>query len=96
MTLTKKLWAKAHCGRQPGSDWLRNSAAVVLLLLCTGCELITMARFSYDDATASYTWSSEARETVVPFTLVDNHIILPVRVNGSEPLNFVRRHPSTV
>lgn len=89
MTLTKKLWAKTHCGRQPGSDWLRNSAAVVLLLLCTGCELITMARFSYDDATASYTWSSEAREAVVPFTLVDNHIILPVRVNGSKPLNFV-------
>ncbi|MEH6587114.1 MAG: aspartyl protease family protein [Halioglobus sp.] len=48
-----------------------------------------MARFVYDNAVSSYSWTSPQQQTTVPFTLIDNHIILPVQVNGSETMSFV-------
>ncbi|QFU76856.1 PDZ domain-containing protein [Halioglobus maricola] len=68
---------------------IRVLLAALLCSLATGCELVTMARFSYDNATAPHSWHNGTGTTTVPFSLVDNHIILPVRVNDSAPLNFV-------
>jgi hypothetical protein len=48
-----------------------------------------MAQFSYANATATHHWLDQATTTTVHFELVDDHIILPVSVNSSEPLNFV-------
>jgi hypothetical protein len=59
------------------------------MFLCGGCQLMDMARFSYDNARSSYSWAAGKHETTVPFTVIDNHVILPVRVNGGEPMNFV-------
>jgi Aspartyl protease len=65
------------------------TAAVVLVLLLSGCQLTSMARFAYENARAVHSWTGPARHTSVAFTLVDNHILLPVRINGGEPMNFV-------
>ena len=62
---------------------------MALLLCLSGCQLVEMARFSYANAKSTHEWANDQLTTTVPFTLVDDHIILPVRVNGSEPLNFV-------
>lgn len=61
----------------------------LLLLTCSGCQLTDMVRFAYDNANSTHSWAGENRKTTVPFTMIDNHIILPVSINGSEPLNFV-------
>lgn len=72
------------------SRHINGLLALVALLAClNGCQFIDMAKFSYANATATQQWAGAERTTTVPFKLVDNHIILPVRVNGSEPLNFV-------
>jgi predicted aspartyl protease len=68
---------------------LGSLCLVPLLFAISGCELASFARVAYANANSSYQWSGDQRVTTVPFKLIDNHIILPVRVNGSEPLNFV-------
>jgi hypothetical protein len=62
---------------------------MALLLCLSGCQLVEMARFSYANSKSTHEWANDQLTTSIPFTLVDDHIILPVRVNGSEPLNFV-------
>ena len=59
------------------------------LLSLSGCQLLDMASFSYTNATSEHAWAGSERVTSVPFELVNNHIIVPVSINGSEPLNFV-------
>jgi hypothetical protein len=59
------------------------------IFLLGGCQLADMARFSLANATASHDWSDETHMTTMRFSLVDDHIVVPVSVNGSEPLNFV-------
>ena len=69
-----------------------NFRLLLAVILCTqaaGCDFATMARFSYDNATAPHKWQDDSNTTTVPFTLVDNHIILPVTLNGGEPMKFV-------
>jgi predicted aspartyl protease len=77
---TTRTLATAFVGRLLGA---------LLLLSVSACQIADMARFSYANANATHQWTSAELTTTVPFTLIDNHIILPVRVNGSEPLNFV-------
>jgi predicted aspartyl protease len=62
---------------------------VLVIFMVGGCQLADVARFTYANATATHQWAGESQTTTLPFELVDDHIILPVRVNGSEPLNFV-------
>lgn len=69
--------------------WLRSGCTAALMVLASGCQLLDMASFSYANANSTHHWATDARTTTVAFTMVDNHIILPVSINGSEPLNFV-------
>ena len=62
---------------------------MAMALYLSGCQLVEMARFSYANTKATHQWANDQLSTTIPFTLVDDHIILPVRVNGSESLNFV-------
>jgi hypothetical protein len=48
-----------------------------------------MAQFTYANASATHRWVDESRSTTLPFEMVDDHIVLPVSVNGSAPLNFI-------
>ncbi len=59
------------------------------LMSLGGCQLLDMARFTYTNATSEHAWAGSEHITSVPFELVNNHIIVPVSINGSEPLNFV-------
>jgi predicted aspartyl protease len=59
------------------------------LVLLGGCQLADMAQFVYANANAVHSWEGEVKTTSLPFELVDDHIVLPVAVNGSEPLDFV-------
>ncbi|MFT7287374.1 MAG: hypothetical protein ACI87W_001488 [Halieaceae bacterium] len=68
---------------------LRLSLLLISMILSGGCQLADMAQFTYANATATHHWDGEARTTSLAFELVDDHIVLPVRVNGSKPLNFV-------
>ena len=69
--------------------WITSVFAVAAISLLGGCQLADMARFSYANATAAHSWVSEARTTTVRFEMVDDHIVVPVSVNRSEPLHFV-------
>jgi len=75
--------------RKAPLQWAWLVSGIALAILVSGCQLADMARFSYANATATRHWANSLHSTSVPFTLIDNHIILPVRVNGSESLNFV-------
>ncbi len=68
------------------SRLLLSAAALVFI---SGCQLVDMAKFSYANAHSTHRWSGAQETTAIPFRLIDNHIILPVSINGSEPLNFV-------
>jgi hypothetical protein len=63
--------------------------ALASMVLLSGCQLADMAQFSYANAVATHRWADDARSTTVHFELIDDHIVLPVSINGSEPLNFV-------
>lgn len=69
--------------------WLQWVCAAALMFFLGGCQVADMVQFSYANATASHHWVDEATSTTVHFELVDDHIIVPVAVNGSEPLSFV-------
>lgn len=71
------------------SYWAGRLLTAFLVLSVSACQIVDMARFSYANGNATHRWANTEGTTSVPFTLIDNHIILPVRVNGSEPLNFV-------
>ncbi len=74
-------------------SWKRLAGIIGLALgsmvLLSGCQLADMAKFTYANAVATHSWADEARSTTVHFELIDDHIILPVSLNDSEPLNFV-------
>lgn len=61
----------------------------ITILSLGGCQLADMAQFSYANTAATHRWVDEERSTTLPFEMVDDHIVLPVSVNGSAPLNFV-------
>jgi len=75
------------------SEWhyitILQAFMLCVTLLLSGCQLTNMVQFSYANATATHSWVDDARTTTVGFELIDDHIILPVSVNGSEPLRFV-------
>jgi predicted aspartyl protease len=67
----------------------RLLASLFLLFSVSACELVDMAKFSYANSTSKHNWSDNERSTLIPFQLINNHIIIPVSINGSKPLNFV-------
>ncbi|MEE4144613.1 MAG: aspartyl protease family protein, partial [Halieaceae bacterium] len=81
---------RPRAGALPFTSLVPAGVLGAALLLCLGgCQLIEMARFSYANARSTHQWANGQASTTVPFRLVDDHIILPVRVNGSEPMDFV-------
>jgi len=68
---------------------LTGAAITIALASLGGCQLADMAQFSYANATATHHWVDEATSTTLSFELIDDHIVFPVSVNASEPLNFV-------
>jgi hypothetical protein len=76
-------------GSELPAGWITGACVGTFTLLLGGCQLADMAQFSYANATASHQWVDEARSTTLHFELIDDHIILPVSINGSEPLSFV-------
>ncbi|MFT7048009.1 MAG: putative aspartyl protease [Halioglobus sp.] len=63
--------------------------ALASLVFLSGCQLADMVQFSYANSVATHHWVDEAKSTTVHFELIDGHIVLPVSINGSAPLNFV-------
>jgi hypothetical protein len=71
------------------SAWVSKVCAAAAIYLLSGCQLVDMAQFSYANATATHRWLDQTTTTTLHFELVDEHIIVPVSVNASAPLNFV-------
>lgn len=59
-----------------------------ILVLAAGAEAQQRQRMTLPDA-ATHTLTAEGGVAEIPFKLVNNHLILPVSVNGSEPLDVV-------
>lgn len=68
---------------------LNRLLAGVSICVLGGCQFVDMARFSYANATAAHHWAGAERTTTVHFEMIDDHIVIPVSVNRSEPLSFV-------
>jgi hypothetical protein len=71
------------------SGWSKVVFLAGSSVLLAGCQLAEMAQFGYANATATHRWLDDTRSTTLRFELIDDHIIVPVSVNASEPLNFV-------
>jgi len=63
----------------------------ILLLLTTlsGCKVTDMALRKFANATATQTWKNDAKIAQLPIKMLNDHIILPVRINGGDELNFI-------
>ena len=76
-------------GLELWAGWIARAFIASCTLLLGGCQLADMAQFGYANATASHHWVDEVTSTTLHFEMVDDHIIVPVSVNESEPLHFV-------
>ncbi len=72
-----------------GVSVLSPLCALLTLALLAGCQSTGLAGLREANARASLAWDGKSRSTAVPFTLVDNHIVIPVSVNGGAPLDFI-------
>lgn len=65
----------------------------ILLLIAigsmSGCRIWDMAYFQWQNTNANVSWGEGKSDTVVPFTMLNNHIIVNTTVNGVEGLSFV-------
>ncbi|MFT4720744.1 MAG: hypothetical protein ACI9SB_001916, partial [Candidatus Azotimanducaceae bacterium] len=71
------------------AKWRAVICLALAVAVMSGCQVATMVQFSYANANADHRWENDARSTTLPFELIDGHIIVPVSLNGSEPLLFV-------
>ena len=60
-----------------------------IIVSLTGCNLVKVAMRSFDNATMTQAWKNEARVAKVPIKLLNDHIIMPVSINGGKTLNFI-------
>lgn len=79
------VFSQCKAGRRKAGLYLFVSLVVVML---SGCQATTMAMFQVQNQLADYNWDN-GKSAVVPFKTINRHIIVPVSVNGSEPLQFV-------
>lgn len=74
----------------PATAVLRRLAVAAAVLFCLGgCQLADYASMSLANARADTSWNTKAGYTEVPFRVLNDHILVPVSVNGSETLEFV-------
>jgi hypothetical protein len=68
---------------------LKTMLLVSLIIGLSGCRAWEMASYQWHSAKATYGWSTKNNQATVPFRMMNNHILVKVAVNGSEPLSFV-------
>jgi len=71
----------------------RTASALSLLLIgllaLAGCDTIKLLRYAFANSSSPTLWEGDARVTEVPFRMHGNLMIVALRINGSEPLDFV-------
>ena len=75
-----------------GQAFLTISKFTLLLMLfasVSGCRMWDMANFQWQNANANVSWGNGRSHTVVPFTILNNHIIVSTSVNGVKGFRFV-------
>ncbi len=80
---------------------LRWVLVATVLIGLSGCRIWDMAAFQWKNENAKIAWQSEGKDvdrefvgeaitrTVVPFTILNDHILVNVAVNKTTPLTFV-------
>jgi hypothetical protein len=68
---------------------LRALCAIALVIGLSGCQLYQMASLRWHNANAEVAWEDDSHSSSLAFTLLNNHILVPVRVNGGDPMLFV-------
>jgi hypothetical protein len=69
-----------------------NSLAIIVTVLVSfvaSCALNDSAQFYISKSKTKTTWQTEQRTTSIPFSLVDQKILIPISINDSKPLQFV-------
>ncbi|ABE54969.1 hypothetical protein Sden_1685 [Shewanella denitrificans OS217] len=68
---------------------LRALCTITLIVGLSGCQLYQMASLRWHNANTDVVWQGENNTSSLSFTMMNNHILVPVRVNGGEPMMFV-------
>jgi hypothetical protein len=63
--------------------------AIGLALGLSGCQLYQMASLRWHNANVVAIWEGNTQTSTTSFTMLNNHILIPVLVNGDEPMTFV-------
>ena len=64
------------------------TALALTALAPTGCQLVNMSRLYLANDWTAHRWNTDQDKVDLPLRL-DSHVLVPIRVNGSEPLDFV-------
>ena len=67
---------------------LALTALALTALAPTGCQLVNMSRLYLANDWTAHRWNTDQDKVDLPLRL-DSHVLVPIRVNGSEPLDFV-------
>jgi hypothetical protein len=68
---------------------LHSLFTIGLVIGLSGCQLFQMVSIRWHNAKAVSVWKPDTSTSSLPFTMMNNHILVPVSVNGSEPMIFV-------
>ncbi|WP_421132938.1 aspartyl protease family protein [Alteromonas sp. A079] len=68
---------------------LKLTLLLTILSAMSGCRIWDLANFQWQNAKANVSWGKGQSDTVVPFTILNNHIIVSTTVNGVNGFRFV-------
>ncbi|WP_334020047.1 aspartyl protease family protein [Alteromonas sp. S015] len=86
------------CAKRSCLRWI---LIATMLISLSGCRIWDMAAFQWKNENAKIAWQSEGKnadkefvnksitQTVVPFTMLNNHILVNITLNKTTPLTFV-------
>jgi len=69
--------------------WLKVMLLFVCITSLSSCNLINRLQRTLDNATIKEVWQAEASVVKIPFKLLNDHIVMPVSINGGKTLNFI-------
>ena len=72
-----------------GLTIIKSTLLLMVIASMSGCRIWDMANFQWQNANADVSWTEGKSDTVVPFTMLNNHIIVNTTINGVEGFRFL-------
>jgi hypothetical protein len=73
---------------QPSQKWVALVAIIASAVLHVSCSSSGLKNIQEGNPQSGHVWETTAERLVVPFEWYDGHVIIPVRINGSDSLRF--------